>query len=323
MAETGYIKIPKTVLYDTRLSYGARLLYGEIVALCAKEGFCWASNSYFARQYNAGPSSITRWINGLSQAGYVKIKYKNKGGNNKERKIYIQGIPPMDNQYSKNEGQGIPPVDNQYSKNEGQGIPPVEAGIPKMEDRILSINITSSSSEKPPQTTTVSNFINGCKTLGYTLDESTAREILETGIDLSWLDGLFNFLQYTAEIINDEFPNKPKAERRKLFLSALTWEDRREEFPAWREQQIKATAVKEVKQRKEAMRSSVPATCNHCGAALAPDSRECPSCGWAYEFNEEAGVYQFYEQVSISDAFQHLITNRPAVPAQSLGADDG
>jgi hypothetical protein len=42
-----------------------------------------------------------------------------------------------------------------------------------------------------------------------------------------------------------------------------------------------------------------------------------------YEFDEEAGVYQFYEQISIADAFQTRIKNRSVVPAQSLGADDG
>jgi hypothetical protein len=304
MSENGYIKISKTVLYDTRLSYGAKLLYGEIASLAIKEGFCFASNSYFARRYNAGPSSITRWIHELSQAGYVRTEYKNKGGNNKERKIYIQGIPL---------------VDNQYSIGEGRGIPLVEASIPPVEDRILNINIKSSSSAAGDETTTTTilNLIKGCKALGYTLDEKKSREILRTGIDPSWLDGSFNYLEYAAEIINTEQANKPKHEQRKLFLSALTWSDRRDEYPAWREQQTGAAMAAEEKRRKDAARATVPTVCK-CGTVLAPDSRECPSCNLTYFFNEESGIWDFHKHISLVDNFNDLIKKRQAQIAEGV-----
>jgi hypothetical protein len=43
--------IPTDVRYDDRLPQGAKLLYGEITALCNMKGFCWSRNPYFANLY--------------------------------------------------------------------------------------------------------------------------------------------------------------------------------------------------------------------------------------------------------------------------------
>ena len=67
-----YAIIPANVRYDPDLPPNAKLLYGEITALCDKKGFCWASNRYFAELYGVSIRSVKGWIDTLSQKGYIQ-----------------------------------------------------------------------------------------------------------------------------------------------------------------------------------------------------------------------------------------------------------
>jgi len=90
-----YAIIPATVRYDKSLSPNAKLLYGEITALCNQAGYCWASNNYFAELYDVQRSSISNWIKALSNAGYIKVEYVYADGkpNIEKRKIFITDLP--------------------------------------------------------------------------------------------------------------------------------------------------------------------------------------------------------------------------------------
>ena len=83
--------LPANVRYDKNLPANAKLLYSEITALAQKDGYCYASNGYFAELYDVSDRSISEWINKLSQNGYIEVQLvKNNSGT--FRKLFLSGM---------------------------------------------------------------------------------------------------------------------------------------------------------------------------------------------------------------------------------------
>ena len=97
-----YIVIPSEVLCDNKLIPNAKILYGDITALCNKEGYCWAWNSYFASKYQVLERTIQRWINNLIENGYIErdIEYFDASKQVSRRilkvKLFDNGIESID-----------------------------------------------------------------------------------------------------------------------------------------------------------------------------------------------------------------------------------
>lgn len=69
--DAGYFGIlPAEIRYDKDLLPNAKLLFVEITALCRKQGYCWATNSYFAELLGASERTVTRWIKLLCDKKY-------------------------------------------------------------------------------------------------------------------------------------------------------------------------------------------------------------------------------------------------------------
>ena len=66
-----YAIIPANIRYDADLTANAKLLYGEITALCNEKGYCWATNEYFANLYGVSKTSISKWISSLIHKVYI------------------------------------------------------------------------------------------------------------------------------------------------------------------------------------------------------------------------------------------------------------
>lgn len=82
-----YAIIPANVRYDENLKPNAKLLYGELTALCNRDGFCWAGNDYFADLYKVDQKTISRWISQLVEGSYIQLEiFKNEGN---KRKIFL------------------------------------------------------------------------------------------------------------------------------------------------------------------------------------------------------------------------------------------
>lgn len=73
-----YAIIPADVRYNKNLKDKAKLLYGEITALSNKDGYCYATNNYFAELYGVSNTTISLLIKDLIKNGYLvsEIIYK-------------------------------------------------------------------------------------------------------------------------------------------------------------------------------------------------------------------------------------------------------
>ena len=86
---TYYAIISAEVRYDKNLSANAKLLYGEITCLTNENGFCFATNKYFADLYDKSKVTISKWISELVASGYLSTSYTYKEGSKEIDKRYI------------------------------------------------------------------------------------------------------------------------------------------------------------------------------------------------------------------------------------------
>lgn len=128
-----YSITPANVRYDDELNANAKLLYGEITALCNEKGYCWANNSYFAELYGVAKETVSRWISKLENQGYIRTSLVYEKGTRqvKERRIYISD--PID------ENVNTPRRNNQYPIDEIINTPIDEI----IKDNTTVINNTS------------------------------------------------------------------------------------------------------------------------------------------------------------------------------------
>lgn len=98
-----YLIIPSKILYNKELKANEKLLYAMITSLACKEGYCFATNNYFAEELGVHPKTVSSWISDLRDKNYIKVEMVRK--ENKQivqRKIYINDVP-----YPLNNGQAI------------------------------------------------------------------------------------------------------------------------------------------------------------------------------------------------------------------------
>jgi len=126
-----FVIIPGNIMYDKRLPTKAKLLYGIITSLCRREGFCWATNEYLAKPFEAHKTTVSKWIAALEKYKHIKTMIDKLGN----RKIILSiaeggigrgtkgGIGEMTNTPWRND-QGI------YTSNikDNSNIPPTDVG---------------------------------------------------------------------------------------------------------------------------------------------------------------------------------------------------
>lgn len=106
-----YAIIPANVRYDKDIPANAKLIYGEITALCNEKGYCWAPNGYFADLYEVSKVTVSRWIKALVDKGYIstEIEFKENSKEILHRYIKIVDTPinKKDEGYYQKDNEGI------------------------------------------------------------------------------------------------------------------------------------------------------------------------------------------------------------------------
>lgn len=93
--------LPAAVRYDSRLNGDAKVLYSDILSLSIKDGYCYATDKYFAELYSTESRKVTtrtisRHIASLKKYGYIRIETKRQGVRVTQRRIYPLELPKMD-----------------------------------------------------------------------------------------------------------------------------------------------------------------------------------------------------------------------------------
>lgn len=137
-----YAIIPANIRYDDRICANAKLLYGEITALCNDKGFCWAGNEYFATLYKTTKETISRWIRQLKERDYIRVQIFYK----KDSKEIDKRIIAISNQYPIDEKINTPcqknqciPIDENVNTSYQKSQDPIDKNV---KENTTSINNT-------------------------------------------------------------------------------------------------------------------------------------------------------------------------------------
>lgn len=141
-----YAVIPANIRYDDRICANAKLLYGEITALCNEKGFCWAGNEYFANLYKTTKNSVSRWIRQLKERDYIRVQifYKKDSKEIDKRIIAISNQYPIDKNDNTlcEKSQSIPhnkKINTSYQKSQD----PIDKNVKENTTSINNNNIYS------------------------------------------------------------------------------------------------------------------------------------------------------------------------------------
>ena len=131
---------PSTILYNKELKSSEKILYAMINSLACKEGYCFATNKYFAEELEVHSKTVSSWISHLKKKNFIIVEVvRNEKKQVVKRKIYLKDAPyPLNNRY-------------RYTLNNGQAI------HQNTEDNIIRNNNINNNNE---QKKFISNYTN-------------------------------------------------------------------------------------------------------------------------------------------------------------------
>ena len=145
--------LPANVRYDKRLKPMEKILYTEITALSNAKGYCYATNSYFAKLYGVHKNTAGAWINNLEKYGFIvsRIIYESGTKNVKERQIY--SIDTSNNFIDTSQEKDCDPINEKIDTYQQKDCDPINEKIDtpinkKIEDNNTRYNNTRYNNKK-------------------------------------------------------------------------------------------------------------------------------------------------------------------------------
>lgn len=83
-----FLIIPLEIYQNHQLSSVSKILFGKILSLSNKDGYCYASNKYLADSLSLSTRTIIRYIKELKDEGIIDCKSLR----GKKRHIYIKNL---------------------------------------------------------------------------------------------------------------------------------------------------------------------------------------------------------------------------------------
>ena len=136
--------IPATVRYDPDLPANAKLMYGEIQALATAEGYCWATNEYFAQLYGLSIRTVRGLVSKLANKDHILVEVLRSPETNEvlERRIWVDKRPLPDVPLPEISGDenGTPQEENFLTPQEENFLTPQEENCRKNNINIINNN---------------------------------------------------------------------------------------------------------------------------------------------------------------------------------------
>lgn len=182
MHKSYYAIIPANVRYDKNLTDGAKLLYGEITALCNERGYCWATNGYFAELYNVSKVTVSNWIKQLINNGYLTSEL-----------IYKEGSKEILHRYLR---ISYDPIKENLST-------PIKENF---KDNNTSFNTTSNNTEDIPYVEII-NYLNDVAGKNYRSSTRKSKDLIKA----RWNEGFrLDDFKKVIDVKNAEWKDSPK-----------------------------------------------------------------------------------------------------------------
>ena len=139
--------LPANVRYDKNLKPMEKILYTEISSLTNKDGYCYATNSYFSRLYEVHKNTVGTWINNLEKQGYIKTVLIYKKGTKEiiERRIYInQKIDtPINEKVDTYQQKDLEPINEKVDTYQQKDLEPINEKVDTPINENIEENNTS------------------------------------------------------------------------------------------------------------------------------------------------------------------------------------